>query len=151
MNWFSSILKRKMGAVFLSVAFVALSATTAQATAIGFANINALLLYKAEGAVLSSFSPGLGKGSWDGNFTKTIEKKNGTAFATTDFDPLGFLNPPLPTPIETPNAITLGPVGGMLLSASALSLADTPGFAAAVAASVGTLNFRNLNPFGRQR
>ena len=145
MNWFSSLLKRKMGAVFLSVAFVALSAASAQATAVGFSNINALLLYKAEGFVSSSFSPGFGKGGWDGNLTKTITRKNGEAFATTDFDPLGFI---LPDPIETPAGLALGPVGGMLLSASTLSLADSPGFAAALAASVGTIKFRNLNPFG---
>ena len=147
MKRFSSAIKRKMGAVFLSVAVVVVSAATAHATAVGFANINALLLYKAEGLVSSSFSPGFGKGGWDGNFTKTVERKNGEAFATTDFDPLGiFLGP-----IETPNALTLGPVGGMLLSASALSLADSPGFAAAIAGSLGTLKFRNLNPFGEAK
>ena len=146
MDWFSSILKRKMGAVFLSVAFVVLSAATAHATAAYLANINALLLYEADGFIFSGFEPGLGGGG-DGNFAVTRERGNATAFATTDFDPLGILNPPLPTPIGTPGAITAFSVGGMLVSATAFGVADNLGFAASAAGSLGTLSFFNPNPF----
>ena len=137
----------------VSLALVVLSAATAQATAIGFANINAVLLYEAEGIIGklsldSSFSPGFGKGG-DGNFAKTFYKGKADAFATTKFDPLGILNPPLPTPIQTPAGLPLGPVGGMLVSATALSLADNPGFAASAAGSLGTLWLENKNPFSK--
>ena len=138
MNWFSSTIKRKMGAVFLSVAFVLLSAATAQATAAYLANINALLLYEADGLVFSNFEPGLGFGG-DGNFEFTRERGNAAAFATTDFDPLGIFV----GPIETPDAITLGPVGAMLVSATAFGVAENPGFAASAAGSLGTLSFFN--------
>ena len=149
MSWFSALMKRKMGAVFLSVVFVAFSAVSAHATAIGFSNINALLVYNVEGlaglGVKAKFKPGFGKGDWDGNLELTHEEGNAAAFATTDFDPLGII---LPEPLETPAGIAeTGVLGGMLLSASTLSLADTPGFAAAAAASVGTIKFKNRLPF----
>ena len=142
MNGFSSLIKRKMGAVFLSVAFVVLSAATAQATAFYFANANALLIAEPQEFVFSGFEPGFGIGNWDGNFDVDFATGNADAFATTD-----FFGIPTPIGVPIPQSIPLGGNNFIGVSATALGFANNIGLAFSAAGSVGTLGFFNPNPF----